>query len=297
MAISYRCIGVHVSAAGGVENAPGRAKEAGAECFQFFSRSPRGGAAPRINAGQASEFRAKCKQYGFESYIHTPYYINFASKKKQLRESAPRIVQEELARGSMLGVKYVVTHLGSARDWAGASAGHTPREALDATAAGLREIFAGRRPASTAGEQQFSAKLLLEISAGSGSVIGDKFEELVYLLDKLGRADVYVCLDTCHLFASGYDVRTAESWQETMRQFRSILGIAQLKLVHANDSKTGFKSHVDRHEHIDRGKIGAAGFRAMLAHPDLQKVNFILETPSDKLITEDIKKLKKWRIK
>lgn len=301
MATQNQRIGVHVSAAGGVENAPARAKDLGAECFQFFSRSPRGGAGPEISDEAAAEFKRRCRELGFESYIHTPYYINFASRKKRLSEAAPRIVREELERGSQLGVRYVVTHLGSARDWPGATTDKTPRGALDAAAAGLRRVFT-ERPAiarqsggQAAGEKQFSAKLLLEISAGSGSVIGDSFEELAYLLDKLGREDVHVCLDTCHLFASGYDVRSAEAWDETMRQFRKALGLAQLKLVHANDSKVGLRGHVDRHEHIGQGKIGDAGFRAMLARSDFHKVNFILETPPDRRIKDDVALLKKWR--
>jgi len=270
-----------------VENAPENAKEAGAECFQFFSRSPRGGAAPYISEDQATLFKQRCRDYGFESYIHTPYYINFASKKAALREAAPRIIRKELERGSLLGVKYVVTHLGSARDWTGATEDEMPREALNAVAAGLKKIFRV--------ETDFSSQLLLEFSAGSGSVIGDTFEELAYLLDKLGRKDVHVCLDTCHLFASGYDVRSTEAWDETMKAFRKILGISQLKLVHTNDSKMDLNAHRDRHEHIGQGKIGDGGFKAMLAHKDLRGVNFILETKHDTLISKDMEKLKKWR--
>lgn len=162
-----------------------------------------------------------------------------------------------------------------------------PLPALQQVVQGLRQVYESNF--------HFSATLLLEISAGSGAVIGDSFEELAYLLERLGRSDVHVCLDTCHLFASGYDVRTAEAWDETMRSFRRQLGLAQLKLVHANDSKTAFNAHIDRHEHIDRGTIGAAGFRAMLAHPTMQHVNFILETPNDKRLMDDVAMLKQWR--
>jgi len=288
-------IGLHVSAAGGVENAPENAKEMDAECFQFFSRSPRGGAAPKISEDQAALFKQRCRDYGFESYIHTPYYINFASKKAALREAAPRIIREELERGSLLGVKYVVTHLGSAREWIGATDETTPREALDAVAGGLKKVFGPSTSLRVKGEKKLTSKLLLEISAGSGSVIGDKFEELAYLLEKLDRDDVHVCLDTCHLFASGYDVRTTAAWDEMSWHFRKTLGISQLKLVHTNDSKMELNAHRDRHEHIGQGKIGDAGFKAMLAHKDLRGVNFILETKHDKLIYEDMKKLRRWR--
>jgi deoxyribonuclease-4 len=137
--------------------------------------------------------------------------------------------------------------------------------------------------------------LLLEISAGAGSVLGDSFEELAYLLKGLGRKDVAVCLDTCHLFASGYDLRTRGALDETMRKFKKTLGLSRLKLVHANDSKAELGGYKDRHEHIGHGQIGEAGFKTILHHPDFQKTNFILETKHDRLIAEDIANLKKWR--
>ena len=289
-------IGLHVSAAGGVEKAPARAKEVGAEVFQFFSRSPRGGAASVISEEQAVLFKQRCTAYGFESYIHTPYYINFASKKAALREAAPRIIREELERGSRLGVKYVMTHMGSSRDHSendqapipnDQSRTPVPNSALKQAIEGLKKVFVNN--------PKFSTKLLLEISAGAGAVLGDSFEELAYLLKGLGRRDVGICLDTCHMFASGYDVRTREAVDETMRTFKKTLGLTKLKLVHANDSKAGFGEHKDRHEHIGHGQIGDAGFKTLLAHKDFQKTNFILETKHDRLITEDIANLKKWR--
>ena len=287
----HQRIGLHVSAAGGVENAPENAKEMKAECFQFFSRSPRGGNAPDITDEQAKQFKAACKQYGYESYIHTPYYVNFASKKKSLAGAATRIVREELERGSQLGVKYVVTHMGSAKDFAEQStnskAQNTNNAALRQVAAGVKEIFSGG--------VKFSSTLLLETCAGQGATIGDTFEELAFLLKEVGRRDVHVCLDTCHVFASGYEVRDAAGWNETMKQFRKHLGISRLKLVHVNDSKTDLGGHVDRHEHIGKGKIGSAGLKAMLQHKDLQKTNFILETKHDRLIHSDLAFLKKNR--
>lgn len=296
----HQRIGLHVSAAGGVENAPVNAKEFGVQVFQFFSRSPRGGGAPNITDEQAKLFRERCEAEGYESYIHSPYYINFASKNKRIYHGSINAIREELERGSKLGVKYVVTHMGSAKEWVGAKTKErvpTPKGALDQAIKGLREVF-GMQPHSakaSRGEKQFTSKLLLEISAGSGSIVGDTFEELAYLLDGLGRNDVHVCLDTCHMFASGYDLRTAETLEETMKQFRKHLGAANLKLVHTNDSKVDFGGRADRHEHIGKGKIGDAGFKALFKHKDFQKVNFILETKHDKHIYEDLKLLKKYR--
>ena len=288
MATQYQRVGLHVSAAGGVENAPENAKEIGAECFQFFSRSPRGGGAPEITDEQAKLFKAKSKEYGFESYIHTPYYVNFASKNKRIYHGSINVVREELERGSKLGVKYVMTHMGSAKDHLKDKKDTaTPNSALKQAIDGLKKIYDGNPKLTT--------RLLLEISAGAGAVLGDTFEELAALLKGLGRKDVHICLDTCHLFASGYDVRTTAALDDTMKQFKKHLGASQLKLVHVNDSKGEFAEHKDRHEHIGKGNIGAAGFKALLAHKDFQKTNFILETKHDAGIKPDLAFLKKHR--
>jgi len=299
-------IGLHVSAAGGVEKVPERALELGAECFQFFSRSPRGGKTADITDEAAAEFRAKCREYEMESYIHTPYYINFASKNKRIYEGSISVVREELERGSKLGVKYVMTHMGTARDFVPQAKGKRQKAkandvaatgALELAVDGLKRVFGEGPHAAKAprGEKKFGTKLLLEISAGAGAVLGDSFEELAYLLKGLGRKDVYVCLDTCHMFASGYDMRDWASLDETMKQFRKHLGISRLKLVHVNDSKNELASRKDRHEHIGKGFIGVKGFKALLAHPDFQKTNFILETKHDEEIDEDIRFLKRFR--
>jgi len=281
-------VGLHVSAAGGAENAPENAREMGGEVFQFFSRSPRGGAAPKISDEQAKLFRDRCEEYGMESYIHTPYYINFASKNPKIYKGSSAVVRDELERGSKLGVKYVMTHMGSAKDYVTDGEDLTKKspEAIAQAIEGLKMIFEGA--------PKFTTKLLLEISAGAGAVLGDSFEELAALLDGLGRDDVHICLDTCHMFASGYDLRTAEAVKATMKQFDKILGKDNLKLVHVNDSMTEFAAHKDRHEHIGKGHIGAAGFKAMLAHPDFKHVNYILETKHDAGIKADLEFLKKY---
>jgi len=279
---------MHVSAAGGVENAPSNAVEMNAECFQFFSRSPRGGGAAPISDEQARTFKAVSREHGLSSYIHTPYYVNFASLNKRIYEGSINVVREELERGSQLGVEYVMTHLGSAKDHLKDKKDtQVPVSAIKQAIKGLSDIYKGK--------PEFSTKLLLEISAGAGAVLGDSFEELAALLKGIKRTDVYICLDTCHMFASGYDMRDAQGVNATMKAFRKHLGISKLKLVHVNDSKAGLGEHKDRHEHIGKGEIGSAGFKAMLAHPDFQKVNFILETKHDSGITPDVAFLKKWR--
>lgn len=282
-------IGLHVSAAGGVQNAPDNAKAMGAECFQFFSRSPRGGGAAPISDEQATLFRKKSEEYGFESYIHTPYYINFASKNNKIYHGSINAVREELIRGTKLGVKYVVTHMGSAKDHiTDKDSSGVPPEAIAQAIEGLKKIYET--------DEELTTQLLLEISAGAGAVLGDSFEELAQLIEGLNRKDVHICLDTCHMFASGYDLQTQDAVKETMKQFRSVLGADSLKLVHMNDSKKELGSHRDLHEHIGMGAIGEDGLQAVLAHSDFQHVNFILETKHDEYIQQDLEFLKNNRI-
>lgn len=258
--------GVHVSAAKSLALAPERAAEVGAEVFQFFSRSPRGGPAPKVTPALAAEFRANCRKFKqAECYIHAPYYINFASSDPRISHGSVSVVRDELERGSQLGVRYVMTHLGSSRGVARA-------KALAMTVAGLKRVVAGY-----AGSTEF----LLEIAAGSGDVIGSSFEEVAKLLRGIGRKDVGVCFDTAHAFASGYDLRTPAAVDATLRAFDRSIGLGRLKLIHCNDSKVELGARKDRHEHIGLGKIGLGGFRALLAHPKLRKVNFSLETPED----------------
>jgi len=258
--------GVHVSAAKSLALAPGRAHEVGAEVFQFFSRSPRGGAAPKITPALAAEFRANCRKFKLaECYIHTPYYINLASTNGRIYHGSIAVIRDELERGSLLRVTYVMTHLGSARELG-------RKQAITKVIAGLREALRGYRG---------STKLLLEIAAGSGNIIGDTFKEIAAILRGVGKRDVGVCFDTAHAFASGYDLRTPAAVKATIRAFDRTIGLSRLKLIHCNDSKVDLGSHKDRHQHIGLGKIGLAGFRALLAHPKLQKINFSLETPED----------------
>ncbi len=288
MTTTSQKIGLHVSAAGGLSNAPENAKQMNAECFQFFSRSPRGGGAAVITDEQAELFRKRSKDYGFESYIHTPYYINFASKNNKIYHGSINAVREELIRGTKLGVKYVVTHLGSAKDHVeDAKSSTVPASAIKQAIEGLKKIFET--------DENLTTELLLEISAGAGAVLGDSFDELATLLEGLNKPDVHVCLDTCHMFASGYDIRTEETLEKTMQAFRSKIGIKHLKLVHMNDSKKELGAHRDLHEHMGLGAIGAKGLQAVLAHKDFQHVNFILETKHDEHIAKDLEFLKKHR--
>lgn len=277
-------IGLHVSGAGGLAEAPARAHALGCECFQLFSRSPRGGGAPPISAETAKLFRTRCKTWKLESYVHAPYYINFASSNNRISFGSVSAVREELERGSLLGVKYVMTHVGS-------SLGLEENAALKQVSARVQAIFDPKKGGP------YSTKLLLEISAGAGAIIGDTFEELAAIVKGVGRADLGICLDTCHLFASGYDIRTSVAITETMRAFKKHLPLSRFQLVHANDSLYRLGEHRDRHTDIGDGELGVDTFRHLLTHPAFQGRNFVLETPGeDARRKKDVALLKKLRM-
>ncbi|MBI4434852.1 deoxyribonuclease IV [Candidatus Uhrbacteria bacterium] len=270
-------IGAHVSIAGGIWNAPERAAALGCECFQLFTRSPQGGAAPPLTDEAVTKFRAACEEHGQQLWVvHTPYYINLAAADPKTRANSIRVIREELERASLIGATYVMTHLGSAKDvgeaWGITYAAQGLRKALDG--------YAG------------SAQFLIEISAGAGAVIGATFEEVATILEAVDRTDVGVCFDTQHAFGSGYDLRTPEAVAETMQKFDATIGLARLKMSHVNDSKVELGAHKDRHEHIGHGHIGAAGICAFVQHPVLNNLPLILETEDGPERTEDVRLLK-----
>jgi deoxyribonuclease-4 len=269
--------GAHVSIAGGIDKAPSRAHRIGCECFQIFTRSPHGGESLPLYKNTVKAFLKECSAYNFtDYYIHTPYFINLASKNRLIRLSSILLIKEEMERGSTIGAKYVVTHLGSAKD-VGESQGM--KNVVD----GLKRIL---------DVCINSTKLLIELSAGQGEIIGDRFEEIAEILDRVGNRDLGVCFDTAHVFASGYDIRTEEAVRKTLDEFSFVIGLERLKLLHGNDSKVGLGERKDRHEHIGKGKIGIEGFRAIVNAPRLRNIDLIIETPIDK-VEDDIRNLKR----
>lgn len=281
--MSKPLIGLHVSAALGLEHVPKRAQALGCECFQFFSRSPRGGGARPIPPETAKAFRDASRKLHLESYIHAPYVINFASSNNRISFGSVSAVREELARGTLLGVKYVMTHLGSTSDLG-------ERTALKQVVERVKVIFDPKKL------HRPTTQLLIEISAGAGGIIGDTFEELSAIVKGVGRDSLGVCLDTCHLFASGYDLRTPEAIAETMRAFKKHLPLSTFKLLHVNDSVHGLGEHRDRHADIGDGQLGTDTFRHLLEHPDVRGRNFVLETPGEDVRRKkDVALLKKLR--
>lgn len=272
-------IGAHVSTAGGVTNAPLNAAKLGCEVFQFFSRSPQGGPAATLDDEKIEQFLQSCKEHNLKQWvIHAPYYINFASEEGRTRGNSIRIIREELERGSLLKADYVMFHPGSAK-------GVGSEQAIIHVADGLKKVLE---------KYEGTTKLLIEISAGAGEVIGDTFEEVAEILDKVDYPELGVCFDTAHAFASGYDLRDMEHVTKVFENFDQTIGLKRLKMSHCNDSKVDLGDRKDRHEHIGKGFIGRAGFEALLHHPRLQHLNWYLETDPDGVL-EDIKILKEIR--
>lgn len=268
--------GSHVSAAGGLAEAPARAHVVGCEVFQVFSRSPRGGPAPKLKAEDIKKYKNACKKYKLhESYIHAPYYINFASKTPRIRWGSISVLQEELTRGSKLGVNHLMTHLGSAKDYG-------RKKSVEKTINAVCRVL---------DKSDGSTTFLLEQSAGAGGengIIGGSLDELgdIYkgIIKKNSKYNklLGICIDTCHAFAMGYDLRTKKAVDVFVKKIDLTIGLKSLKLLHFNDSKFDLGEHKDRHEHLGKGKIGKAGFAAMVNHPKLKHLNAILETPKDK---------------
>lgn len=272
-------IGCHISIAGGIQNAPERASALGCECVQIFTRSPQGGKASILTNSICEEFKIKKLKFKIKAvYVHTPYYINFASSNNRIRYGSVSIVRDELERASLIGAKFVMTHLGSAKELG-------KIEALEQTVEMLQKTLAGY-----AG----SAKLLLENSAGAGSIIGDNLRELGEIIKSVKSKNIAgICLDTQHSFASGYDWR---DFKNTIKLIDKEVGLENIKLIHANDSLTDCNSKKDRHAHIGEGQIGIEAFGNIVAFAEKNKIDMILETEHDRVIG-DIELLKKMRKK
>jgi deoxyribonuclease-4 len=270
-------IGCHVSIAGGVFNAPERAAELGAEAMQIFTRSPQGGKAPELTPEICKQFKISNLKFKIkETVVHTPYYINFASTNPRISHGSIAVIRDELERASLLGAKYVMTHLGSAGELA-------EEEATEKTIEALKKSLEGYTG---------SCELLIENAAGSGKIMGSTFSQISQMLKAVDHPKLTgICLDTQHSFASGYDWR---DFKNTLKKIDSELGLENIKLIHANDSKTEFASRKDRHEHIGKGLIGEDAFKNIVSFAKKKNITMILETEHD-FVVEDIELLKSFR--
>ena len=265
-----RRIGIHTSIAKSLEDAALTAAKIGANTFQIFSASPRmWRASPPSESAVKLLRRAREKHDLYPLVIHDNYLINLASCNETLRAQSVAAFRGEIERALAIGAEYLVAHPGNCK-------GHTVEEGIYSV---IRSLAEAAQDLDTK-----SLTVLLENTAGAGAVLGSRFEELAIMRQfaaQLTDLQIGFCIDTCHCLASNYDVATAAGLRETVAEMDRLLGIDNVKVIHANDSKAPLGSHVDRHEHIGRGCIGEKGFRRILNHPRLRAKAFILETPYD----------------
>ena len=258
-----RLFGAHMSVAGGLEQAFPRAVAVGATAVQIFTKNANRWSAPPVTAAEAAAFREGWRQSGIGPVmVHDAYLINLAATDEANWARSKAAMQEELQRCAALGIPYLIAHPG-AHLGAGVDAG------IARIRAALSEIFATSDPA---------VRLLLENTAGQGTYLGGDFSHLARMMDGFGER-VGVCFDSCHAHAAGYDLASAEGYEQTMATFAAEVGFDRLFAFHLNDSLKGCGSKVDRHAHIGAGAIGVDGFGRLVRDERFLHLPMILETP------------------
>ncbi len=269
--------GAHMSIAGGVHLAFERGLKAGCRTIQVFLKNSNQWKAKPLTEEDRAKFQAAQKQSGIRPVTaHDSYLINLASPDKSLWKKSLDAFIEEMKRANFLDIPYLIMHPG-----AHVGAGDEK---------GIAKISEAMKCAlETVGPP---VSVVLENTAGQGSSLGHRFEHLAEIMEKIPYPErVGVCLDTCHLFAAGYDIRTKEGYQATMRDFDRLVGIATIRAFHVNDSKKDLGSHVDRHAHIGEGCIGLEAFRCLVHDRRFARIPKILETPKGPDLEEDIMNL------
>ncbi|HUX27995.1 MAG TPA: deoxyribonuclease IV [Terracidiphilus sp.] len=263
-------IGVHLGTAGGASNAVERAREIGANTFQIFSSSPRMWRAPKVDPKQAERMRElRAKLDVGPLVIHTSYLVNVCSQSDETRQKSIAAFRGEIERALAFGAEYLVLHPGS---WKGL----TRDEGLRLAADSIERAIDGLPWQGT------GFHILIENTAGAEFSLGGSFEQVAELVARLkAHAPVGVCLDTCHTHVAGYDMVTAEGYEETMRQAEATVSFEAVRVWHCNDAKAERGSKLDRHEHIGQGTMGVEPFRRLLNDERFANCAFIAETPVD----------------
>jgi deoxyribonuclease-4 len=275
-------LGAHVSTAGGLSTCVPRAVDMEAECIQIFLSPPQRWQAPKHNDEQVTEYTRLIGQAGIgPNFAHASYLVNLASNDDGIRERSVQNLRAATEWADRIGLAGVVFHVGSGK-------GQPIPDAEALVAAGLEQVLANGAHCA----------LLLENSAGSGDYLGSRFEQIGNLLERVGRDErLGLCMDTAHTFASGYDLRGDDGIQRALDEIDRFIGLERLRVIHANDSKVGLSSAVDRHENIGKGHLGEDAFVRMLSHGALKGAAWVLEVPGyedkgpDKPNLDDLKRL------
>ncbi len=262
-------LGAHISAAGGLFKAFKRADEAGCDSMLVFTKSNRQWKAKPITEEDVTKYKKEAEKYSniFPVAVHASYLINIASPDDALWEKSYQALKDEFNRAALFGIPFITFHPGS----------HMKSE----PEAGLERIGKGlKRLVEETADSVQGTTLCLETMAGQGTNLGAKFEHLAYLLEAAGHSpSIGVCFDTCHVFASGYDIRSPEAYEATMTEFDNVIGLDHLKCFHFNDSKYDLGEMRDRHQHIGQGFIGKEGFANFVNDPRWKDHPAHLETP------------------
>ena len=275
-------IGAHVSAAGGVENAPANAHGIGATGFALFTKNQRQWVAAPLTAAQIDAFRTACDKYGFtpaQILPHDSYLINLGHPEREALEKSRAAFLDEMQRCEALGLDRLNFHPGSHLQKI------SPERSLDLIAESIN-IALDRTQGVTA---------VIENTAGQGSNLGFRFEHLAYIIDKVeDKSRVGICIDTCHAFTAGYDLRTAAACDATFSELDRIVGLKYLRGMHLNDTLKTLGSHVDRHAPLGEGVLGIECFRYIARDSRFDDMPLILETPDESRWAEEIAELKRF---
>lgn len=272
-------IGAHVSAAGGVINAPRNAKEIGATAFALFTKNQKQWKAKDLNDEDIESFRSVMKEYGYTAdqvLPHDSYLINLGNKDQEKWEKSVAAFIDELQRVEQLGLCMLNFHPGAHLKL------HSEDDCLKRIAEGM----------NLAASRTGSAVMVIENTAGQGSSLGWHFDHLARLIELCeDKSRVGVCLDTCHMFAAGYDIRTPEAFENTFSDFEKTVGFNRLRGMHLNDAKSEFGSRVDRHHSLGQGNIGWKAFEMIASDDRFDKIPLILETIDDTIWKQEISRL------
>ena len=273
-------IGAHVSASGGVENAPINAHEIGATAFALFTRNHRQWASKPLTNESIAAFKENCAKFGYTAeqiLPHDSYLINLGSPNPEGLQKSRDAFFDEMYRCEQLGLKYLNFHPGAHLNQ------YSEEKCFEVIAESMNMAI----------EQTNGVLAVIEATAGQGSNVGHKFEHLTAIIDLVeDKSRVGVCLDTAHIHAAGYELRTRQGFDETFRQFEKIVGFEYLKGLHLNDSKKAFESRVDRHDSLGDGEIGLQTFQWIMQDERFDGIPIILETPAPEKWAEEIAMLK-----
>jgi deoxyribonuclease-4 len=272
-------IGAHVSISGGAENAPQNAKKIGAKAFAMFTRNQRRWESKPLTDKNITRFKENCTKEGFDPMHilpHDGYLINLGHPEEDALKKSRTAFLDEVQRCEQLGLGYLNLHPGS----------HLNKMDPDHCLERIAESI------NLALDQTTGVTAVIENTAGQGTNMGHRFEHLARIIGNVrDKSRIGVCLDTCHTYSAGYDIKTAEGFENTLQEFDTLVGLGYLKAMHLNDSKKDFGSRVDRHESIGKGSLGIAPFRFIMNDPRFDNIPMVLETPDSSLWEEEIKLL------